>query len=182
MTPPRQVLPDTTVMITRRCLGRMFLLRPSKLTNDVFRFLLAVAAERHGVEVHAFCVLSNHFHCVVTDRKGTLPAFEQLLDSLVARALNALHGRWESFWAPGSYSAVTLATPEDVLAKTGYVVANPAGLVRDSASHAVPNALPTSSRPEGRQRSASAPSHQRRASSTLRQSGTGGSVSRKARP
>jgi len=113
----------------------MFLLRPSKMTNDLFRFVLAVAAQRHGIVVHAYCVLSNHFHCVVTDRSGTLPAFEQYLGSLVARALNALHGRWESFWAPGSYSAVRLLTPEDVLAKTAYTLANPAaaGLVRRGA-------------------------------------------------
>lgn len=132
MTAPRQVLPHATMMITRRCLNRMFLLRPSAVTNDVFRFVLAVAAQRHQVQIHAYCVLSNHFHCVLTDTQGNLPAFEQYLDSLVARALNALHGRWETFWAPGSYSAVRLVSPEDILAKMAYVLANPAaaGLVR----------------------------------------------------
>ncbi len=50
----------------------------------------------------------------------------------MARSINALHGRWESFWAPGSYSAVALVSPQDVLAKCAYVLANPAaaGLVR----------------------------------------------------
>jgi hypothetical protein len=50
----------------------------------------------------------------------------------VARAVNALLGRWESFWAPASYSAVALATPRDVVDKAAYVLANPvaAGLVR----------------------------------------------------
>ncbi|ABS26525.1 protein of unknown function DUF1568 [Anaeromyxobacter sp. Fw109-5] len=115
MTAPRQVLPGTTYLVTRRCAQRQFLLRPSAVVNEVFLYVLAVAAERFGVLVHAFCVLSNHFHLVVTDPDAQLPAFEQYLDSLVARALNASLGRWEAFWAPSSYSAVALVSPEDVL-------------------------------------------------------------------
>ncbi len=132
MTSPRQVLPGTTYLVTRRCAQRQFLLRPSAITNGVFRYVLSVAARRFGIRVHAFCVLSNHFHLVVTDPEARLPAFEQYLDSLVARALNASLGRWEAFWAPSSYSAVALGSPEDVVAKAAYVLANPvaAGLVR----------------------------------------------------
>jgi putative transposase len=132
MTAPRRVLPGTLYLLSRRCLERRFFLRPSKAVNAIFQYVLAVAAHRYGIVIHAYCALSNHFHCVVSDPTGTLPAFEQYLDSLVARAINALHGRWESFWAPGSYSAVTLPSPEDVLSKIAYVLVNPtaAGLVR----------------------------------------------------
>lgn len=97
MTAPRQILAGTTYLVTRRCAQRQFLLRPSPITNGVFLYVLAVAARRFGVRVHAFCVLSNHFHLVVTDIEARLPAFEQYLDSLVARALNACFGRWEAF-------------------------------------------------------------------------------------
>jgi REP element-mobilizing transposase RayT len=95
-------------------------------------YLLAVAARRFGVDIHAFCALSNHFHLVVTDPGARLPAFHQFLDALLARALNAALGRWEAFWAPNSYSAVALASPDDVVDKVAYVLANPvaAGLVR----------------------------------------------------
>lgn len=132
MTAPRQVLPGTTYLVTRRCAQRQFLLRPSPVTNGIFLYVLAVAAQRFGVRVHAFCVLSNHFHLVVTDPDARLPAFEQYLDSLVARAVNSTLARWESFWAPSSYSAVALVSPADTLAKSAYVLANPvaAGLVR----------------------------------------------------
>jgi len=135
MTAPRQVLPGTTYLVTRRTFQRQFLLRPSPITNAVFLYVLSVAARRFGVQVHAFCVLSNHFHLVVTDPDARLPAFEQYLDALVARALNASLGRWESFWAPSSYSAVALASPADVLDKIAYVLANPvaAGLVRSGS-------------------------------------------------
>lgn len=132
MTAPRQVLPGTTYLITRRCAQRQFLLRPSKTTNAIFLYVLAVAARRFSMSIHAYCVLSNHFHLIVTDPGARLPAFEQYLDSLVARAINASLGRWEAFWAPSSYSAVALSTPADIIDKTAYVLANPvaAGLVR----------------------------------------------------
>jgi putative transposase len=118
--------------VTRRCTQRQYLLRPSSLTSGIFAYVLAVASKRYGVEVHAYCVLSNHYHLLVTDRDGRLPAFQQFLDALVARAVNSVLGRWESFWAPSSFSAVALASSQDVVDKTAYVLANPvaAGLVR----------------------------------------------------
>ncbi len=67
----------------------------------------------------------------MTDPDANLPAFQQFLDGLVARALNASLGRWEAFWAPDTYSAVRLVSPADVVDKAAYVLANPveAGLV-----------------------------------------------------
>ena len=126
MTAPRRIVRDTTYLITRRCTQREFLLTPSALTNLVFKFVLAAAAARHRILIHAVCVMSDHFHLVVTDRGASLPAFSQLLDGVIAKALNALHGRWENFWAPGSYSAVELVTPDDVVEKVAYTLANPA--------------------------------------------------------
>jgi hypothetical protein len=85
------------------------------------------------VLVHAFCVLSNHYHLLVTDPDARLPAFMQVLDSLVARATNAALGRWEGFWSSaGSYSAVSHGSTDDVVGKAAYVLANPvsAGLVQ----------------------------------------------------
>lgn len=132
MTAPRQVLEGSTYLVTRRCSERRLFLRPSEAVNEIFLFLLGVAAERYGVLVHAACVLSNHFHMVVTDPHARLPEFHRYLDGLVARAVNCSLGRWESFWDPDSYSAVRLDSPADILDKLVYVLANPvaAGLVR----------------------------------------------------
>jgi putative transposase len=131
MTAPRQILPGTTYLITRRCTQREFLLRPSALTNAIFLYVLAVAAQRTGVIVHAFCVMSNHVHLVLTDVRGRLPAFEHFLDGTAARALNVALGRSQAFWDDAGYSAVALATREAVIDSTAYVLANPvaAGLV-----------------------------------------------------
>jgi hypothetical protein len=80
--------------------------------------------------------MSNHYHLVVSDPDARLPEFHQQLDSVVGRAMNALYGRTETFWKPGSYSAIPLEREEDVIAKTVYVLANPvsARLVRKGRS------------------------------------------------
>ncbi len=135
MTAPRQVLCGTTYLVTRRCANRQYLLRPSKASNRAFLYLLAVAADRYGVQVHAYCVMSNHYHLVVTDPRARLPACLQFLDGLVARVVNALLGRRDDFfWGPDSFSAVELATPEAIVDKAAYTLANPvaAGLVRSA--------------------------------------------------
>ena len=134
-TPPRQVLPGTVYLVTRRCTQREFLLKPTERTTSIFTYLLAVAARRTGIRLHAACVLSSHYHLVLTDPHAALPRFCQLLDGLVARVLNATYGRWESFWGPASYSAVELVTPGDVVEKIAYTLANPAaaGLVAHGA-------------------------------------------------
>ena len=132
MTAPRRIVEGATYLLTRRCFSRMFLLRPSALTCGVFEYALGLAAQRYGIRLHAYCVLSNHWHCVLSDPNGKLPKFAQDLASIVARALNASFAREESFWAPGSYSAVELQGPADVVDKIAYTLANPvaAGLVR----------------------------------------------------
>jgi REP element-mobilizing transposase RayT len=132
MTAPRQVLPGTTYLVTRRCAQRQFFLKPSRIGREVFLYVLAVAAQRYGIKVHAYCVLSNHYHLVVTDPLAQLPGFQLYLDGIVARAVNALLGRDEALWGPNSFSAVTLVAPRDVVDKAAYTLANPvaAGLVR----------------------------------------------------
>ena len=64
MSAPRQVLQGTTYFVTRRTSQRMFLLRPSPTVNQTCLFLMAAAAQRHGVRIHAYCFLSNHCYGV----------------------------------------------------------------------------------------------------------------------
>jgi putative transposase len=133
VTPPRRVLPGTTSFVTRRCSERRCFLRPSRSTNEIVLYALALAAQRYRVLVHAVCAMSNHIHLVVTDVEARLPDFMRDLNSLIARAVNASLGRFEGFWASDrSYSAVEPLDASDVIAKIAYVLANPvaAGLVR----------------------------------------------------
>jgi REP element-mobilizing transposase RayT len=134
MNMPRPIYPKTTYMISRRCTQRQFLLKPTPTTNNIICYCLAVAAKRTGVQVHAACAMSNHVHMVVTDLRGRLPEFLAYFHKYVAKAVNASLGRWENLWAAEQSSTVRLLEPDDVLAKTVYVLTNPvaARLVRSS--------------------------------------------------
>jgi REP element-mobilizing transposase RayT len=112
-------------LVTRRCTQRQFLLKPSKRVNLVFVYLLAVASERYNVTIHAFCVLSNHWHCVVTDHEGQLPKFMAFVHKYAAKCINASLGRWENLWASEPASAVRLETVDDALEKVVYTICNP---------------------------------------------------------
>ncbi|HUS63112.1 MAG TPA: hypothetical protein VMZ28_01170 [Kofleriaceae bacterium] len=129
---PRPIIPGATYLVTRRCTQRQFLLVPSRRTRQVFHYCLAYAAQRTGVLVHAVIVMSNHYHLVVTDPLGRLPAFAECLNKLVAKCLNATYGRWENFWSSEPVSYVRLLDSEAVIDKIAYTLANPvlAGLVK----------------------------------------------------
>ncbi len=129
---PRPIYPGVTYLVTRRCIERLFLLRPSKETNEVIRYCLAIAAERTGVEIHAYCAMSNHIHSVVTDTKGRLPLFLQFLHRHIALAMSERLGRKGNLWAGEQTSIVQLTDRQSVIEKMAYVVCNPtrAGLVR----------------------------------------------------
>lgn len=132
VTAPRQILPGRSYLVTRRCTQRQFLLRPSRLTNQIVRYCLAVAAAKTGVLIHAVCVMSNHWHGVVSDPFARLPEFLEHFHRLVAKSQNASLGRWENFWSSDKTSVVLLVSDEDVVEKMAYTIANPtaAGLVR----------------------------------------------------
>ncbi len=93
--------------------------------NAIFLYCLAMAAQKTGVLVHAFVVLSNHYHAVVTDKRGNVPKFMEELNKLVAKCVNASLGRWENVWATEQPSLVKLQDPEDVLSHMVYTHTNP---------------------------------------------------------
>jgi REP element-mobilizing transposase RayT len=129
---PRQILKGATYVVTRRCTQRQFFLRPSRRCRQAFLYCLAYAAQRTGVVIHAVIVMSNHYHLVVTDPEGVLPLFVECLNKLVAKCMNAHHGRWENFWSSEPASYVRLLDHQTVIKKIAYVLCNPveAGLVK----------------------------------------------------
>ncbi len=135
MTRPRRTLPGSTYLVTRRVSQRHFWLAPKGAVKRVFGYCFAVAMQRYGVAVHALCVLSNHYHAVVTDPEGRISDFIRYFHSLVARALNAQLGRWENLWSTRQTSLVRLIAPADVLSKVVDTICNPvtSGLVRTGA-------------------------------------------------
>lgn len=82
--------------------------------------------------MHAFCAMSTHLHVVLTDTRGELPRFLEQFHRLVGLCTKVLR-KWEGCtWDHEQTSVVRLETPEVILDKIGYVLANPvaSGLVR----------------------------------------------------
>ncbi len=125
MTPPRQVVPDAFYMLTRRCTQRQLLLRPDAVTTQTFLYCLAVAANRHRIEVILPSALSNHHHTNFYDRHGTVIQFVEDFHKLVARAMNVHRGRRENFWSSDPPSILRLSEPADVIDKLVYAATNP---------------------------------------------------------
>ena len=126
-------MPRQTYLVTRRCIGRRFLLRPDDAVNNVFVYCLGLAAEKYGVQVHGLSAMSNHYHLVLTDVEGVLPDFMAWLNRQLAKCIKRLRGWDEVVWEPNvTYSAVELSGPSEVLDKVAYTLLNPvsAGLVR----------------------------------------------------
>ena len=128
----RQIVPGATYMITRRCTQRQYLLVPRRRTVQIIHYCLAYAQHRTGVLIHAVIFMSNHYHIIVTDPLGVLPAFVECLNKLIAKAVNASLGRWENLWASEPASYVRLLDDNAVVEKIAYALCNPvqAGLVK----------------------------------------------------
>lgn len=134
MSKPRQILPGSTYLITRRTERRHMLLRPDEAMNQNMIYLLAISARRYGILVHGFVVMSTHIHLVITDVRGVLPRFLNDFHRLGALTTKVLR-KWEgSVWDHGQTSVVRLATNEAVDNAIAYTLANPvtAGLVRNA--------------------------------------------------
>ncbi len=129
----RAVVPGRRYKITRRCFGRHLYMTPDRPeVREIIGFTLGLCLERYGLRLHAACFMGNHYHIDVTDPHGNYPAFKCMLNSLLAKALNALRGRFDSFWSGDGPCDVELVDDDDVVDRMAYTLANPvtAGLVK----------------------------------------------------
>jgi len=144
MSRPRSIFPRRCYLLTRRCSERRFFMRPDPETNNAFLYCLAIASQRHNIDVVGFGMMSNHAHVVINDTDGQLPLFLQLFHRLFACHQNALRQRTESFWAANQpTSVVELLDGETAIEKLVYAITNPVkDLLVDQLRHwPGPNAL-----------------------------------------
>jgi REP element-mobilizing transposase RayT len=125
VTAPRRIVPGDIHHVTRRCSRREFLLVPDDVTKKIVEYCLAEAAGRFKVGLIAWCVMSNHYHAVLHDPKGNLPAFLEHFHKMVAKAMNARWDRWENFWSTEETCVTRLVSDQDVFDAVVYVLANP---------------------------------------------------------
>jgi len=134
VTQPRTVCPGDTVFVTSRVVARFFLMRPDREVNDAFGYLLALYAAKYGILVHAACVQSTHWHAVLSDPYGLLPAFLRDFNRGLANFIKA-HRGWRGTVFQAHPNVVHLLTSEAIVDKIGYTLANPvaAGAVRNAS-------------------------------------------------
>jgi hypothetical protein len=125
MSRARQVLPGQTLMVTRRCTQRQFLLRPDSVTNEAVLYCLGVAADKYGIELHGVTCMSNTLCINCRDVRGEGPRFRQYLLSLLARFMNVHRSRWEAFWSSDEPSVVEICDAEAELAMLVYNLTDP---------------------------------------------------------
>ncbi len=120
---PRYLPEGALVEVTVRTLHSLFLLRPSPTLNDIVLGVLARAQERFAVEIHAFCVLSNHLHLLLSPgTQRDLSAFMQFVNSNLARKVGRLHQWRERFWASRYQAIVVSEEDEAQLARLRYML------------------------------------------------------------
>lgn len=148
MSRARPVLPNTTYAETMRTLSQELrfagTVEERKEISRIYLYSLAHAANKYCIEVHGFNLNDDHSHLQHTDLLCNDPAFRQLKNSLVARAMNAFQGRRGPFWSPDRCIQV-LADEGAQIDTYAYILANPVkhGLVPEGDLFPGPRSRPS---------------------------------------
>jgi putative transposase len=125
MSYARPIHPGKTYLVTRRIERRHCLLRPDSELNALVLYTFIVAANKHGILLHAICAMSTHLHYVVTDPLGKLPRFLEMLHRHLALGVKIIR-KWEgAVWDRSQTSVVDLCTRQAIVEKIAYILANP---------------------------------------------------------
>ncbi|HSL83226.1 MAG TPA: transposase [Thermoanaerobaculia bacterium] len=110
---PLRFLPDgALVEITCRTVQGRLLLRPSPHLNELVLGVLGRAQARYGMVLHAFVVLSNHLHLLLSPGSPRqLARFMAFVGANVAKEAGRLHDWKGPFWAR-RYQAIVVSDEE----------------------------------------------------------------------
>lgn len=90
----------------------------------IFLELLAELPARFGLAVHAYALMGNHYHLLVTSPEGGLAGPMQRLDQTFTQRLNSLHA-WDGPVFRGRYTDVLVCEPAHWSWLLAYVHLNP---------------------------------------------------------
>lgn len=127
---PRFDFPGITRHIVQRGVDRQACFR---CRDDYlfFRDALGQATDRHGVALHAYALMGNHVHLLVTPGEaGATSRMMQALGRRYVARFNLRHGRTGTLWE-GRFKAALVESRAYVLACHRYIELNPlrAGIV-----------------------------------------------------
>ena len=115
--------------------------RQAIFRDDADRRLMLDLLEQHaraqGVDIHAYVLMDNHLHLLVTPRRErALPFMMQAVGRTYVRTFNQRHGRTGTLWE-GRYRSTLIQTERYLLACMVYIDLNPvrAGMVSQPLEH-----------------------------------------------
>ncbi len=133
----RIVLPDYPHHIVQRGHNRQVVFASEA---DYRRYLghLQELSATHAVRVHAYCLMTNHVHLLLTpgDADGALARLMKALAGRTTRYRNKLEGRTGTLWE-SRYKSSPIQSDRYLLACVRYVELNPvrAGMVAEAAEY-----------------------------------------------
>ena len=132
---PRLAVPDLPYHVTQRGNRRQAVFFKAA-DRAMYLALLREHTQRFGVEVLAYCLMTNHVHLIVVPRhEGTLTRAIGETHRRYTRAINFREG-WRGYLWQGRFGSVALDEPH-LVAAVRYVERNPvtAGLVSRAADY-----------------------------------------------
>lgn len=89
-----------------------------------FLALLGTVVERFRWRMHAFCLMSTHYHLVLEARQAALSRGMHRLNGVYAESFNQRHGRFGHLFAD-RFSSRVIDDERHLLAVCAYVIRNP---------------------------------------------------------
>ena len=133
---PRLTVPGYPHHLIQRGNNRQAIVTTTR-DYEMLLSLLADNAAKFGVALHAYVVMSNHFHLVATpEAADSIPSMMQAVGRRYVRHFNDSQGRTGTLWE-GRYRCAVIQADRHMLACMAYIDLNPvrAGMVADPADY-----------------------------------------------
>lgn len=121
-TPKRNQAPGAYHVFSRGTAGLTYFIDDDD--RRLFLHLLDRTADRLRWTVHAYCLMTTHYHAVIETREADLSRGMQRINSVYVRSYN---DRWERFGTlvSGRFGSRTIETEEYFFTACHYVFLNP---------------------------------------------------------
>jgi putative transposase len=134
---PRLVLPGIALHVIQRGNNRAACFGDDRDYLCYLTYLRKLSV-KHGCVLHAYCLMTNHVHLLLTPQHSTacMDLMRDLGQSYV-KYFNRRHGRSGTLWE-GRYRSCIVESPQYVMACYRYIELNPvrAGMVSDPRAYA----------------------------------------------
>ncbi len=127
---PRQVLPDVPLHVVQRGINRQPCFFCERDYRTYLRYL-ALFASQFDCAIHAYCLMTNHVHLLLTPaRRDSCAQFMKRLGQQYVQGVNKRLGRSGTLWE-GRFHSCIVQSPDHVLLCYRYIDLNPlrAGMV-----------------------------------------------------